>query len=166
MARLSKITDHAITLRKLYKTDKIKIDYTLFDKVVDTRSRLLGEPDENVKAELLARCESEFDALLKDYNPRIDMRKKSFKYVAWGIELKTLIEDYCYYKDLYRNTAKEYDDKIKWFPMSIVAKREKYEKIPVPGECSFSEVSLRTEKYIPEDLKDYKVMEKVLKDKK
>lgn len=166
LLRLNKVVDRAIILRKKYVDDKVKADYAMFDNVIDTRSRLLGTEDETEKAALIAQVEEEFDTIIKFYNSRMDLRNKRFTYIQWALETEPLIAEYKEYMEKYRKEVDNFDIQIKRFPLNWLAKRNKFSAYPLPEEPEFTPFENRTEKYIPSDLDDYRVMDKVIKEKK
>jgi hypothetical protein len=164
--RLNKVVDQAIVLRKKYVDDKVKADYGMFDSVIDSRSRLLGTEDETEKAELIASIEKDYNRIIEYYNSRIDLRGKRFTYILWAYETQKIIEEYAEYMEAYRKEVDNFNIQIKRFPLDMMAKRNKFSAYPLPHECAFKEFETRTEKYIQRDLEDYRIMEKILYEKK
>lgn len=155
-AYANKVVDQAVKLRKMLSDNKIKYDNTIFEKVFDTRSRLLGSDDIKEKAEYIKKYEEDFNKVLEFYNSRMDLRNKRFGYIEWGMETGEYLKEYVYNKDRYRDAAKEYNEKSKKFPLTLITKRKNFSSYPELDANKIIEPKIKTEKYIKDDLKEYK----------
>ncbi len=155
-AYANKIIDQAVKLRKMLTDNKIKYDNAIFEKIFDTRSRLLGADNINEKVLHLKEYEENFNKILEFYNSRMDLRNKRFGYIEWGIETKEYLEEYVFNKDRYRDSSKEYNEKLKKIPLTLITKRKKYSPYPELSASIIIEPKIKTEKYIKDDLKEYK----------
>ncbi len=155
-AYANKVVDQAVKLRKMLADNKIKYDNLIFEKIFDTRSRLLGSDNMQEKAEYINKYEEDFNKILEFYNLRMDLRNKRFGYIEWGMETGKYIKEYVYNKDRYRDSSKEYNEKLKKFPLILITKRKNFNSYPELSASIIIEPRLRTEKYVKDDLKEYK----------
>ncbi len=155
-AYANKVIDQAVKLRKMLADNKIKYDSFIFEKIFDTRSRLLGSDNIQEKVEYINKYEEDFNKILEFYNSRMDLRNKRFGYIEWGMETKEYIKEYVYNKDRYRDSSKEYNEKLKKFPLTLITKRKNFVSYPELKASIIIEPKLKTEKYVKDDLKEYK----------
>jgi len=152
----NKVVDQAIKLRKMLSDNKIKYDNSIFEKVIDTRSRLIGADSIQEKVEYLTKFEDDFNKIMEFYNSRMDLRNKRFGYIEWGMTTQDYVKEYAYNKDKYRDDVKEYNEKLKKFPLTLVSKRKNFTSYPELEANKIIEAKLKLEKYEEKDLKEYK----------
>lgn len=95
-AYANKVVDQAIKLRKMLSDNKIKYDNSIFERVIDTRSRLIGADSIQEKVEYLTKFEDDFNKIMEFYNSRMDLRNKRFGYIEWGIATQEYVKEYAY----------------------------------------------------------------------
>lgn len=143
----SKIADQTIKLRKKFIEDKIKFEPEKFDAVLNARSVLIGAEKLADKAKALEELENAINGVNEIYSPMMDLRRARFSYYEWGLITNEYIEEYNHYRDTYRDSVNEYNFRVISFPLSLIAKMEKYGTQPLIDESKINAVQVATEKY-------------------
>ncbi len=144
---VNKIADQTIKLRKKFIADKIKFDPEKFDAVLNARSVMIGSEKLADKAKALEELENAINGVIDIYNPMMELRRARFSYYEWGLITKEYIEEYNHYRNTYRDSVNEYNFRVISFPLSLIAKMEKYDTQPLINESKINAVQVATEKY-------------------
>lgn len=147
----NRVVDQIIRLKKMMTADRVKFDGKLFDAAIDTRSRIIGSDRLDEKTVLLGQLEPQIDDVLKYYNTRLDLKKKYFRYVEWGMLVVPYIDEYNEHKENYIDSVSSYDDLISKFPFAGAAKGKKLAALPIPEESKITEVKTNREKFEKND---------------
>lgn len=143
----NRITDQVITLRKMLLVDKAKADYDKIDDIIDMRAKVIGGDTLDDKVPLIKELVKNSEEILGYYNSRMDLRRKHFEYIKWGLDMQPLLEEFNDKVQEYNVAADDFNGKLKWWPYNWIAAEKKYKRIPLVKGFVLTSVQTATEEY-------------------
>ncbi len=143
----NRITDQVINLRKMLLVDKAKADYDKIDSIIDLRSRVIGGDTLQDKIPLMKELIISSEEIISYYNSRMDLRRKHFTYIEWGMATQPLLEEFNDSVNAYNVSADDFNGKIRIVPYSWIADLKKYKRLPLVKGLLLTSVQTATEEY-------------------